>query len=114
MRYAALACDFDGTLARDSQVPEAVLDALTRVRRSGRKVIMVTGREAPDLLRVFSRLDLFDLVVAENGALLYEPASGSARPLFDPPPDEFIQALRARHVEPLSVGKVIVATWHPH
>jgi hydroxymethylpyrimidine pyrophosphatase-like HAD family hydrolase len=114
MRYAALACDFDGTLACDSQVHEAVLDALTRVRRSGRKVIMVTGREIPDLLRVFSHLDLFDLVVAENGALLYEPASGAAHPLFDPPRTEFVQALRARHVEPLSVGKVIVATWHPH
>jgi HAD superfamily hydrolase (TIGR01484 family) len=114
MRYVALACDFDGTLAHDSLVADAVLEALARVRRSGRKLILVTGREIPDLLRVFPQLDRFDLVVAENGALLYEPASQTERALFDPPPAAFVHALQARHVEPLSVGRVIVATWHPH
>jgi hydroxymethylpyrimidine pyrophosphatase-like HAD family hydrolase len=31
------------------------------VRESGRKLILVTGRELPDLQRVFDRFDLFDI-----------------------------------------------------
>ena len=42
-------------------------------------------------------LDLFDRVVAENGALLYDPATSEERPLAQPPPQEFVEALqRAR------------------
>jgi len=44
-------------------------------RKSGRKLILVTGRELDDLIKVFPRIDLFDRVVAENGALLYRPAT---------------------------------------
>ena len=55
------------------------LKALEDFKRSGRKLILVTGRELPDLRRVFSRLDLFDRVVAENGALLYDPGRRKKR-----------------------------------
>ncbi len=71
---------------------------------------MVTGRELPDLQRVCPRLDLFDRAVAENGALLYTPATKEARPLGPPPPDDFVERLKHRMFEPLSVGRVIVAT----
>ena len=114
MRYFVLASDYDGTLASDGQVDRDTLAALERLRASGRKLILVTGRELDDLLRVFPQANLFDCIVAENGALLYWPASHEQKPLGDRPPEEFIQALRDRHVEPLSVGRVIVATWHPH
>src|SRR5690242_5701366 len=108
MRYVALACDYDGTLATDGVVAGAVIAALERVRDSGRKLILVTGRELGDLQRDFPRLDLFAGVVAENGALLYEPATHTEQPLYDPPTEEFVTALRRRGVEPLSVGRVIV------
>ncbi|MBW4565316.1 MAG: Cof-type HAD-IIB family hydrolase [Mojavia pulchra JT2-VF2] len=114
MRYFALATDYDGTLATDGHVNENTLTALERLRASGRKLIMVTGRQLDDLQRVFERIDLFDYVVAENGALLYSPTSGEEKLLGSQPPQEFIQTLRDRHVDPLSVGRVIVATWHPH
>jgi len=45
------------------------VDALERFRKSGRKLILVTGRELEDLESVFPRLELFDRVVAENGAV---------------------------------------------
>jgi len=44
MRYLALACDYDGTLACDGRVSDVALTALQRFRASGRKVILVTGR----------------------------------------------------------------------
>ncbi len=55
--------------------PPGTLAALQRVRASGRKLVLVTGRELPELLDLFSSMDLFDLVVAENGALLHFPAT---------------------------------------
>lgn len=114
MRYFALASDYDGTLAHDGKVAEATIQALERLVRSGRKVILVTGRELPDLKAVFPRLDLCERVVAENGALLYNPATQEQQALVQRPPDDFIQALRARGVSDLSVGEVIIATWRPH
>ena len=113
MRYLALACDYDGTLASDGRVSDATLMALRRVRESGRKLILVTGRELEDLTSVFPDLDLCDRLVAENGALLYRPSTREEQRLGDPPPPEFIRELEARGV-PISVGRVIVATWHPH
>ncbi len=73
MRYLALASDYDGTLAQDGVVSPETVEALDRLRHSGRKLILVTGRELPDLEKTFNRLDLFDRVVGENGALLYNP-----------------------------------------
>lgn len=114
MRYLALATDYDGTLATNGRVEEETLAALKRLRGSGRRLIMVTGRQLDDLLNVFPHLDLFEQVVVENGALLYQPAIREEKLLGEPPPEEFIKALRQRGVNPLSVGRVIVATWHPH
>ena len=114
MRYLALATDYDGTLATDGRVEEETLAALGRLRDSGRRLIMVTGRQLDDLLNVFPHLDLFEQVVVENGALLYQPAIGEEKLLGEPPPKEFIKALQERGVDPLSVGRAIVATWHPH
>ncbi|HEY2385430.1 MAG TPA: HAD family hydrolase [Candidatus Binatia bacterium] len=114
MRYTALACDYDGTLAWDGRVDADTLRALERLRASGRALLMVTGRELDQLGTVFDRLDLFDRVVAENGALLYHPATGAQRLLADPPPEAFVEVLRQAGVEPLSVGRVVVATVSPH
>jgi hydroxymethylpyrimidine pyrophosphatase-like HAD family hydrolase len=114
MRFLALATDYDGTIAAGGQVGESTFAALEKLRQSGRKVLLVTGREIPDLARVCPRLEAFDGIVAENGALLYEPATRRETPLAAPPPPQFVEALKARNVAPMSVGRVIVATWQPH
>jgi hypothetical protein len=62
---------------------------------------------------VCERLDLFEYVVAENGALLYHPATRAEKTLAPRPPDEFATRLRAQGVERVSQGRVIVATWEP-
>jgi HAD superfamily hydrolase (TIGR01484 family) len=114
MKYYALACDFDGTLAKDGIVDEAVIAALEQVRNSGRKLILVTGRELDDLLKLSVPLDLFERIVAENGALLYQPSTREEKLLCDSPSEELVNLLRQRGVAPLSVGRTIIATWMPH
>ncbi len=114
MRYFTLACDYDGTIARDGRVDDPTLAALERLRGSGRKLILVTGRELDDLIGVFPQVDLFDRVVAENGALLYRPATREEKLFGERPPEEFVSVLRRRGVGPVSTGRVIVATWSPH
>ena len=113
MRYYALICDYDGTLATGGRVDDATVVALERLRDARRKRVLVTGRQLPDLLEVFPRLELFDAVVAENGAVLYRPADRSERILTEPPPEAFVAELTRRGVSPLSVGRAIVATWEP-
>jgi hydroxymethylpyrimidine pyrophosphatase-like HAD family hydrolase len=90
------------------------IGALEKIKKSGRKLILVTGRQLADLQRVFPEIEVFDLVVAENGALLFDPARKKEEPLAPAPPDRFVEALRARQVAPLSVGRCIVATWDPN
>jgi hydroxymethylpyrimidine pyrophosphatase-like HAD family hydrolase len=114
MRYLALACDYDGTLGHHGRVGDATLEALERLRASGRKLIMVTGRELEDLMSVFPHARLFDRIVAENGGVIYDPASREIQSLAAPPPPEFVQELERRNITPLSIGRVIVATWEPN
>ena len=71
MRYLALACDYDETLAHAGKVLEITIASLESLLASDRKLIVVTGREIDDLLAVFLRCDLFEWIVAENGCLLY-------------------------------------------
>jgi hydroxymethylpyrimidine pyrophosphatase-like HAD family hydrolase len=113
MRYRALACDYDGTVARGGRVAPETLHALRKLRDSGRKLVLVTGRLLPDLASVFEPLDTFDRVVAENGAVLYRPASREERQLADPPPPAFVGELGRRGVTPLAPGRVIVGTTRP-
>ncbi|MER8805528.1 HAD-IIB family hydrolase [Mesorhizobium australicum] len=114
MYFIALATDYDGTLAHDGTVSNKTLAALERFKKSGRKLLLVTGRELPDLKRVFPDVGLFDKVVAENGALIYTPASEEERAISPSPEPEFVARLKKQGVKPLSVGRSIVATWEPH
>ena len=114
MRYLALCCDYDGTIAHHGTVDAATIAALERFKATGRHLVLVTGRELDDLQRVCPRLDLFERVVAENGALLYRPETGEETRLGEPPPETFVAALRAQGIKDVSVGRVIVATWEPH
>lgn len=54
------------------------------------------------------------MVVVENGALLYNPATGEERRLAAEPPAGFVEELRRRGVERVERGRSIVATWEPY
>jgi HAD superfamily hydrolase (TIGR01484 family) len=135
MKYLALATDYDGTLATDGRVAPETLEALHRWKASGRSLILITGRRMDDFLKVFTLMDLFDLAVVENGAVLYHPTDGTETLLGEPPPadlvtqlgdrilqvppqegipDEFQAIVQQQDLKMLAVGRVIVATWVPH
>lgn len=89
-------------------------EALKRFKETGRRLILVTGRDLPDLKRVFPAFTLYDRIVAENGAVIYDPATEEERVIAPAPLPAFIEALKQRNVTPLTVGRCIVATWEPN
>jgi len=113
MRYRALATDYDETLADDGRVAEPTIEALRRLREAGVRLVLVTGRELADLFNTFAHADLFDRIVAENGAVLYDPVTAAPVTLAPPPPPALLAALTRQSV-PISVGRSIVATVAPH
>jgi HAD superfamily hydrolase (TIGR01484 family) len=113
VRYQALICDYDGTIAHDGKVGPTTIEALERLVASGRRLVLVTGRVLPGLERDFDRLDLFERVVVENGALLYNPATRTERLLTKPANERLVEALRAKDVKPLGIGRAIISTSEP-
>lgn len=113
MHFLALAVDYDGTIAENGSVPPEVCASLAALKHSGRKLLLITGRELQALKHHFAQLSLFDLVVAENGALLYDPTTDTEELIADPASTELVGRLREKGVSPLSVGRSVVATWHP-
>ena len=89
-------------------------DAIKRLRTSGRHAILATGRRLDDLLAICPFLDLFSYVVAENGALVYEPKARETTLLAEPLPDRFLKAVRDTNITPIEIGSVIVATHVPN
>lgn len=114
MKRCVLACDYDGTLAHDGVLDGATAVALDRFRASGGRLLMVTGRELPDLQSVCKVLDKFEWIVAENGAVLYRPSDNFSRLLCAPASAELAQKLGEARVQPLSVGRTIIATREPY
>jgi HAD superfamily hydrolase (TIGR01484 family) len=138
MKYLALATDFDGTLATDGIVEESTLKALQRWQNSGRKLILITGRQLDNLIDHIPVINIFDWVIAENGAVLYQPSTQVEQLLAERPseafitrlrdriyqkqqqlenqaiPEEFSKIAQAQTLEVLGVGRVIIATWEPY
>jgi len=113
MTFDAVATDYDGTLAHDGIVDGVTVDALVRARQAGLKLLMVTGRELSDLFNTFEHSSVFDVIVAENGAVLYTPATEAVQLLASAPPPAFVERLTNARI-PLSVGHSVVATVSPH
>ena len=61
MRYLALATDYDGTIAIDGQMPVEAIAAIVRLRKSGRRAMLVTGRRLDQLLAVCPQIDFVRL-----------------------------------------------------
>lgn len=109
MRYVALATDGDGTLLKDNRMADEVAVALQRFRDAGGQLFLVTG-ERVEQLAEFPRLDLFDYVVAENGAVLFDPATRKEVVLCERPPAKLVQTLRERGACEVKSGRVVITT----
>ena len=113
MKFQVLATDYDGTIAFEGRVEQTTIEALLRLRDSGVRLLLVTGRELTDLFNTFDRSDIFDRVVAENGAVLYDPSTQRIDHLASAPPAPLVERLTREQI-PFSVGHSIVATVEPH
>ena len=109
MKLAAVALDYDGTIAVDGQMNPQVREAIGSLRLHGVAVVLATGRRVPDQKEVAGSLDGFNAIVAENGAVLYFPESDRYSILGRPPPPSFVERLRDLDV-PFSVGESVVET----
>jgi phosphoglycolate phosphatase (TIGR01487 family) len=113
-RFSLLVCDYDGTLATGETAASQIIEALTSASEAGKKLILATGRELPEICRVLPEIDLFQWVVAENGAVLFEPATGVKEVLGTAPPESFFQELRKRGIGAAARGEVIAAVSSKH
>jgi HAD superfamily hydrolase (TIGR01484 family) len=110
MRFFALAVGFDGTLARDGRYDQRCIDALSALSATGRKLILVTARELREVLEIFPDARIFDVIVAENGAVMHRPATRESQILAAAPSEILLQELQRRGVTPVSVGSSIIRT----
>ena len=107
--FRAVAVDYDGTLTDQDAPGEPVLEAIARTREAGRRVVLVTGRLLEVLDRIFPvARQCFDAIVAENGAVVWNPVLGT-RVVVQPVPSELDPALVLRGV-PFERGRVLLAT----
>ncbi len=73
MNYQVVALDLDGTLLTpDKKILPESLSALKKVRESGAKVIIVTGRHFVAIHPFYQALELDTPAICCNGALLYD------------------------------------------
>jgi hydroxymethylpyrimidine pyrophosphatase-like HAD family hydrolase len=113
MYCRAIACDFDGTGATDGRFAPEAAGALDEAKRNGIATILATGRVLEELRASDVDFSIFDAVVAENGAILWLPASGRLLQLGDSPPEHLLGALRSRGI-PFQAGTVVIGTWTRH
>lgn len=110
--YCVLASDYDGTLADYGLVRESTLAALRRWKESGRTFVLITGRSV-ELLTDFLSHNLTDLLVGENGGILYNPQSGEEQVIGVTPPHALLEMLYERGVE-MYVAKSMIASFKPY
>jgi HAD superfamily hydrolase (TIGR01484 family) len=114
MRYLALAANYDQTMATSGRLCADTETALQKLRRSGRRIFLLTGRTLDELTSVCPTLDIFDCIVLENGGVLYVPSTRQSTLLCQATALELVPALQQRNVKPIIVGQALVATRRPH
>ncbi|MEA1908060.1 MAG: phosphoglycolate phosphatase [Euryarchaeota archaeon] len=112
-KIEAIASDYDRTLTDESLViSENAVISLKSARKDGIKVFLVSGRKLSFLERVNEGREFVDMIVAENGAIIYNPGDGRKILLGDG-----LDELKAAFSDvdfPVDVEEVIVATTADH
>ena len=111
MYCRVFACDFDGTGADRTAPTPALAEALCAARAHGFLTLLVTGQVLKELPP--DEMALFAAVVAENGAVVWLPDPCRTIQIGMPPPEEFLDALRAEHV-PFRMRDALVGIHEGH
>ncbi len=110
----AIACDYDRTLTDESLViSKNAVASLRSAREAGIKVFIASGRRLPFLAGVNEEYDFVDGIIAENGAVIYNPSDGTEVLLGDGL-DELKSAFLDEREDFIEVEQVIVATTIEH
>ena len=107
-----IACDFDGTSATNGQLAPELYAILAEARRQGILTLLATGRVLEEAQRLGENAP-FDVIIAENGAIVYLSIPRCTIQLGSPPPNGFLDELRATGL-PFHAGAVIVGTQEQH
>lgn len=110
---ALLACDFDGTLVENGQVAPETWDALRQARLGGLTLILVTGRTLDSFISNFPCKEICDVIVAENGAVLFYPRRDKIQLPFGQLEARLLNRIESLGI-PLERGIAIAATRVPH
>jgi hydroxymethylpyrimidine pyrophosphatase-like HAD family hydrolase len=105
--FKAVAVDYDGTLTQGARPAPELLATVEEARSRGLKLLLVTGRILSELRRDFSDVDdAFDLIVAENGAVVSGPL-GTRRLAHHRVPSTLGEELMRRNI-PVRWGEVLL------
>lgn len=109
MKRHALATDFDGTLAEDGRLESAAIAALHVLRDRRVQTILVTGRSVREIQSLGHDLSLFRLIVAEDGAVMFDPSTNENVPLAPPVDEGLADELRMAGVKKLKSGQCVIS-----
>nr|QNO46112.1 phosphoglycolate phosphatase [Methanosarcinales archaeon ANME-2c ERB4] len=111
-KIKAIVCDYDRTLTDESLIlSEAAAASLMSARIHGIKVFIASGRRLPFLVGVNEGRGFADCIIAENGAVIYDPVDGT-KTLLGEGLDELKAAFAG--VDFVAIEEVIVATTIEH
>lgn len=113
VHLTVFACDLDGTLTQDGQIAPSTWDALRTARSAGMVLILVTGRSLDSFLARGPFGELFEAIVAENGAVVLFPRRDMVVLPFGRVESSLLRQLELLNV-PLERGMAIAATVIPH
>ncbi|PDV98824.1 DUF5752 family protein [Candidatus Chloroploca asiatica] len=113
MHLSILASDLDGTLAEHGHVASATWQALRKAKQAQKTLILVTGRSLATFAPDGPFAEVFDAIVAENGAVIYLPRQDSVILPFGRLQQGLLERLLALPI-PLEHGMALVATHVPH
>ncbi|MEN9936742.1 MAG: hypothetical protein RLZZ387_3321 [Chloroflexota bacterium] len=113
MHLTILASDLDGTLAEDGQISPATWEALRAAKAAHLTLVLVTGRTLASFTPDGPFADLFDAIVAEDGAVVYFPRQDVVVLPFGQLPPDLLERIDAMHL-PIERGMALIATSVPH
>lgn len=113
MYFKIVAIDLDGTVAMHDKIEPDTWKVLRDIRKSGRSIIIVTGRRLDTIQQLGPLEDLCEAIIAENGAAVYIPSNQSVLLPFGHLSVDLVKKLSGLKI-PLEKGMSIVATVEPH
>ncbi len=113
VHLTVFACDFDSTLAEEGQVDPATWDALRAARNAGMVHILVTGRTLDSIVSRGPFRELFEAIVAENGAVVLLTRRNQVVLPFGALDSRLVQQWHSLNL-PMEWGLAIAASVKPH